>query len=419
MLKTKKTTLNNIHHKLNANMVPFGSYEMPLWYSTGAKKEHIAVITNAGLFDTSHMDIIKIEGDNSFNLLQHTFTRNLEINPLKIGKAIYGAFLNENGECIDDAIIYPVENSIFMIVVNSNMGDVICTHLKQYSTEKNIKITDISSQVDKIDLQGPQSVNILTNILKTQENIFEDFTYFSFKGHFDHEPVNSQPVLLKDNTPILLSRTGYTGELGFEIFASPSSIQKIWEMLMSEGECFGILPCGLAARDSLRTGALLPLSHQDIGPWPFMNNPWTYILPYNSQKIEFTKTFTGNQALLNVQKQEFTYPFTGNDLRKISNQDNAIVMNSSGEEIGQVLTCVTDMAISKIENKIYSIASTDKPKNFKPKGLCCGFVKVNEQLSLNQKIELKDNRRSINVNICQSIRPAKTARIKINRGEQA
>ena len=210
---------------------------------------------------------------------------------------------------------------------------------------------------------------------------------------------------------MLLSRTGYTGEFGFEIYLQPSHAVAVWEMIMAAaGSEPDLMACGLAARDSLRGGAVLPLSHQDIGPWPFIHHPWEFALPFNADRSGFTKPFIGAEALLNSPSPQYTFAFVGNDLRKASIADPAVVLDAGGDEIGCVLTCVTDMGIGRHEGRIFSIASPDKPEGFKPRGLCCGFVKVKAPLSPDQVVEIRDKRRKLTVTIVEDIRPARTAR---------
>ena len=188
---------------------------------------------------------------------------------------------------------------------------------------------------------------------------------------------------LTDGTPILLSRTGYTGEFGFEIFVSSDHTIKLWDMILDAGSDFEIIPCGLAARDSLRAGAVLPLSHQDIGAWPFINHPWIFALPFNDDQTAFIKSFIGDQALLAGEAPEYTYPFAGSDFRKVSAEDPAVVLDAEGQEIGRVLTCVTDMGIGRHGDRIYSIASRRQAaRSLNPRALCCGFVKVKSRMTL-------------------------------------
>ena len=223
-----------------------------------------------------------------------------------------------------------------------------------------------------------------------------------------------------DGTPILLSRSGYTGEFGFEIFINPNAIVKLWEDFLSAGQDFGITACGLAARDSLRTGACLPLSHQDIGKWKFINHPWEFALAFNEDKTSFTKEFLGSHALLPNDCDSFVYPFVGDSLRKILPGKDTQVIDKRGNVIGQVLTCVTDMGISWKDNSIVSINSQNLPEDFKIKGLSCGFVMVSKQFNdnslksaKNTRLTIKEGKRSIKVTIVKDIRPDRTARKKL------
>lgn len=413
--KRKITPLHGWHAAHGANMADFGGYEMPLWYST-AKKEHLSVLTNAGIFDTGHMAVVMVAGSEAYELLQLCFTNDLAAcigkskKPLSPGRCVYGAYLNEKGEVIDDTIIYQLEENSYMVVVNAGMGDGVARHFTANKGDRRIEVIDLTDKVGKIDVQGPMAAKILAKVLADPNSVFKKIPYFSFKGHFNATSPLSDTVRLTDGAPILLSRTGYTGEFGFEIFVSPDHTVKLWEMILDAGSDFELVPCGLAARDSLRSGAVLPLSHQDIGPWPFINHPWHFALPFNDDQTAFTKTFIGDQALLNIEASEYTYPFAGIDFRKVSVEDPAVVLDSEGHEIGRVLTCVTDMGIGRHGDRIYSIASPDKPEEFKPKGLCCGFVKVKSKMPPGQIVEIKDNRRKLKVTIVDDIRPDRTAR---------
>jgi len=410
---SKKTLLHDWHVAQGANMAEFGGYRMPLWYPSGAKQEHLAVLTNAGIFDTSHMAELMVTGKDAFALLQQSFSRDLNRclgknkTPLKPGRCVYGVFLNEAGHTIDDAIVYHLESERYMIVVNAGMGDKIAQHLTSYIKQNQVKITDLTDKIGKMDIQGHISGKILMKILKSPETVPEDMQYFSFKSD----------IYLKDGTQILLSRTGYTGEFGFEIFIQPEHFVKLWETILDAVKNEGIIPCGLAARDSLRAGAVLPLSHQDIGSWLFLHNPWEFALPYNNDKTGFTKEFIGDKAILKAVQDkagaEYTYPFVGYDLRKVGAQDSAVILDSENESVGKVLTCVSDMGIGIHGNRIYSIASPDKPKDFNPAGLCCGFIKVRKRLDPGQTVELRDKRRKIKVMITEDIRPDRSANMKI------
>jgi aminomethyltransferase len=416
---SKNTYLHGWHTVHRASMAPFGGYDMPLWYAS-AKNEHLAVLTAAGLFDTSHMAAVAIKGPGSFELLQRCFTNDLSAcvgsqkNPLSPGRCVYGALLTNQGTVVDDTIIYQLEEYDYLSVVNAGMGARVAQHLTIYKGSREVEIIDLTDSIGKIDLQGPMSGQILKKVLLHPEAVLEEMPYFSFKGHYQSNPSSADPVLLTDSTPILLSRTGYTGEFGFEIFVDPLHLVKVWEMLLESGEEFGVIPCGLAARDSLRTGAMLPLSHQDIGAWPFINHPWHFALPFNSDETHFTKEFIGAKSLLNISQPEYTYPVVGDNVCKVSSPGNSVVLDSEENPIGSVLTCVTDMGIGRHHDKIYSIASPGKPTDFTPHGLCCGFVKVNKVLETGQTLFLQDDRRTIRVRVVKDIRPDRTARRPIN-----
>jgi len=408
-----RTPLHDWHVRHGARMTEFGAWEMPLWYPAGPIREHRAVITRIGLFDTSHMAVLIVSGPESFDLLQYTFTKDLAALPTS--RCSYGAFLNEQGEVIDDAIIYYFESDVFLVVVNSGMGDKIIGHLETHLDGRDIRFIDLHMKIGKVDLQGPLSARCLMKLLAEPESILEGMSYFSFKGHFDESSPGSDVVRFNNGKPILLSRTGYTGEFGFEIFVASDHLIETWEAIMAAGEECGLLPCGLASRDSLRTGAMLPLSHQDMGPWPFINHPWSFALPYNADRTGFTKQFLGRDAIKNTEQAEHTYAYVGYDPRKILIHDGGVVLDLNGRQIGVVLTCVADMAIDWVHDRIVSLASPDQPHDFKPRGLCCGFIRVKIRLDPGQIIELKDHRRSIKVMIVDDIRPHRTARHPINK----
>jgi len=411
----RHTPLHGWHLSAGANMADFGGYDMPLWYRS-ARSEHLAVLTHAGLFDTSHMAVVKVTGDGARNLLNWCFTNDLDacmgrrVKPLENGRAVYGAFLNPDGEVLDDAIVFQVKPDIYMVVVNAGMGADIAAHLKAKIAFTDVAVTDLTGRLGKIDIQGPNAGKVMAKVLEAPEASFTKLPYFAFKGGCrDLWPEGGAPVSFKNGAPILLSRTGYTGEFGFELFMDTADTVKVWGLLMDAGKPLGLTPCGLAARDSLRGGAVLPLSHQDIGRWPFINHPWEFALPFTPDNGEFTKIFMGSDALMKVcSSADHTYPFVGKDLRKVSLP--AEVQDENGETIGEVLTCVTDMGIGLVDRRIVSIGSPDRPAGFKPRGLCCGFVKVQKTLHPDDLVVLKDQRRKIEVTITDDIRPDRTAR---------
>lgn len=405
----KTTPLNQWHRDAGANMADFGGFDMPLWYETGVKNEHLAVLKSAGIFDTSHMACIRVEGPDALELINYCFTR--DISTLAAGRCVYGAFLDEKGHCIDDAIVYRFDETRFMVCVNAGMGAAIAAHLKTHKGDRTAAVTDLSGQLAKVDIQGKDSARILSSLLKDPGKVFDKVPYFSFKGEID--PDQDGQVLLSDGTPVLLSRSGYTGEFGFEIFIRPDRVVKLWMDLLEAGKDYGITPCGLGARDSLRAGACLPLSHQDIGHFPFINHPWDFALPYSADKTQFTKDFIGAAALAQASDAPFTYAFAGDSLRKVNAGEETQVLDEAGDPLGRVLTCATDMGISRVEDKIVSINTPDLPPDIKIKGIACGFVMVSRKLSPGDRITLKEGKRAIKATIVNDIRPDRTARLAL------
>ncbi len=410
----KKTPLFGWHTAHGANIVEFGDYLMPVWYAS-ARDEHLSVVTHAGLFDTSHMAAVRVFGADAFDLLQRCFSRNLhscvgkDNTPLTPGRCVYGVFLDEHGHSIDDSIVYKIKDEEFLVVVNAGMGGRIAAHLEANGKGRRVRIVDLTDNLGKIDIQGPAAIKTMAKVLKRPDAVFDKLPYFSAKGHFDRTSEFAGDVQLLDGTPLLLSRSGYTGEVGFELFVERDQNVRVWELLIEAGREFGVIACGLAARDSLRTGAVLPLSHQDIGHWPYVRHPWPFALPLDASGGAFTKEFLGSAALTKASDADYTLTFVGNDLRKIDTHA-ARVFDAEGRDIGTVLTCVTDVAIARHCGKIYSIASPDKPAGLAFKGLSCGFVKVKKNLPPGAGVELRDGKRTIPVTIETDVRPDRTAR---------
>lgn len=408
-MSTLHSTLLTEWHKANgAKMDSFGGYQMPLWYKTGPIQEHRAVIQQAGLFDTSHMSELLIEGPEAFDLLQLTLSKDLthcfgRDNPLERGRAAYGFLTLDNGHLLDDAIVMMEDRDCYLLVVNAGMGKAVSAHLQKWGRNLDVAVSDLTGKLCKLDIQGTASAKILAKILKPSRYFKAPFPYFSFVGHYDHLREKMQSTL---GFSLMISRTGYTGEFGFEIFVRPDAFLPLWNQLLEAGASEGLIPCGLGARDSLRTGAGLPLSHQDLGDWPVINHPWEFALCRNGEG--FSKSFVGSNALLNNKSDLYTYSFLGSNGRKVEN--NAEVYLGAAC-IGRVLTCATDMAIDQVDGQVLSLASPDAPVGFLPKGLSCGFVKVNQPLTEGQMITLKDKRRSIEVEVTPQLRPGRTARM--------
>lgn len=408
MTQPKTTHLTHWHEGAGATLSEFGGYSMPLWYKTGPIQEHRAVLTGAGLFDTSHMSELLAEGPDALELLQLALSKDLSRalpkgKHLTTGRATYGFFLNEQGHLLDDAIVMMEARDTYLVVVNAGMGAPIKRQLLEVGAELDVAVSDMTGKLCKIDLQGPASLRILNRVLSPSSQVKDPLPYFGFQGHYDHL---QEGVKTKDGYGLLISRTGYTGEFGFELFIRPDGCLPLWEALLEAGEPDGLIPCGLGARDSLRTGAVLPLSHQDLGDWPAIGHPWEFALC--RRKHGFSKSFVGADALLEAEGTSYTYVFRGENGRKVEAGSEVV---EDGQVVGTVLTCATDMGIGLVDGEVVSLNSDSAPEGFTPKGLSCGFVKVERAYEPGQVLHLRDKRRELPVCLVQDVRPDRTARM--------
>jgi aminomethyltransferase len=233
----KKTPLNSLHRQLKARMVDFGGWEMPVQYS-GVIAEHQAVRTTAGLFDVSHMGEIEVSGSSAQDFLQHVTTNDL--HKLANGQVQYSALCYEHGGVVDDLTLYRFNAAHFMLCVNAANTAKDYAWLQSLARAGNytdLTLTDCSANYGLLALQGPQAQTILASL--TSVNL-DELTYY----HFSKAPVAG--------IDLLISRTGYTGEDGFELYCPTDSTASLWQALLAAGTPLGLLPCGLGARDTLR-----------------------------------------------------------------------------------------------------------------------------------------------------------------------
>lgn len=240
----KKTPLYSRHIELGGNVVNFGGYLLPTQYA-GIKQEHNAVRAHAGLFDVSHMGEFIVSGKGAESFLQK-MTIN-DVSTLSIGQAQYSAMCYENGGIVDDLLIYKKESE-FMLVVNAANLEKDYNWLKENAPEE-VYLQDISTTTGLVALQGPKSRDILQSL--TESNLSNIQFYHFIEGKLG-------------DVLCVISRTGYSGELGFEIYADANHISEIWDSIMKAGEGLGIEPCGLGARDTLRMEMKYALYGNDI-----------------------------------------------------------------------------------------------------------------------------------------------------------
>ncbi len=241
----KKTPLNAIHRESGAKMVPFGGWDMPVEYS-GLIGEHMAVRTAAGLFDVSHMGELTVEGPGALAFLQRVTSNN--VAKLVDGQAQYSSLPLPNGAPVDDVIVYRRGPERFLIVVNASNIDKDFRHL-QDQRPAGCTLENVSDDYALLALQGPRAQEILQPLVAT------DLPAIKFYHFADGK---------LDGVPVTISRTGYTGEDGFEIFIAPGHAEAAWRRLVAAGKAAGLVPAGLGARDTLRLEARMCLYGNDM-----------------------------------------------------------------------------------------------------------------------------------------------------------
>ncbi len=278
----KKTPLNSQHHQLSARMVDFGGWEMPVQYS-GVIAEHQAVRTRAGLFDVSHMGEIKVTGSNAQEFLQYVTINDL--TSLTNGQVQYSALCYEHGGVVDDLTLYRVSSEHFMLCVNAANISKDLAWLQSLASsylDTDLTISDCSDNYGLLALQGPLAQSILAPL--TCANL-DGLAYY----HFSPGTVAG--------IDLLISRTGYTGEDGFELYCPADSTEKLWQELLRAGTPRGLLPCGLGARDTLRLEKAYALYGHEIS---------AEILPLEARLGWITKLdkgdFVGRSALLKARQ---------------------------------------------------------------------------------------------------------------------
>ncbi len=251
MSELKRTPLFSAYEKYGAKTIDFGGWDLPVQF-TGIKHEHEATRTKAGLFDVSHMGEITVKGPKSLDFLQKMVTN--DVGKLTPNRAQYTLMCYEDGGTVDDFLIYMLDEDDYLLVVNAANTDKDYQWLVSHNTfsDSEITIENVSNEIVQLALQGPYAEEILQTVTETD---LSDIRFFRFQ----------QAVQLGQlNDTALVSRTGYTGEDGFEIYISAKSGIALWELILQAGKNKGLEPIGLGARDTLRFEANLPLYGQEI-----------------------------------------------------------------------------------------------------------------------------------------------------------
>ncbi|MEG0780754.1 MAG: glycine cleavage system aminomethyltransferase GcvT [Oscillospiraceae bacterium] len=253
----KKTPLYELHAALGGKIVPFGGYLMPVQYPAGVIAEHMAVRTQVGLFDVSHMAELLLTGQDAVANIQRLVTA--DISKMMDGQVKYAMLCNESGGIVDDLVIYRRAADDYLLVVNAGNHEKDAAWVSSH-VEGDVHYADVSEQVAQLALQGPKATAVLEKLCCAAELPVK---YYHFTdGMVLHLPTG--------DITTLISQTGYTGEFGYEIYCRAEDVVALWTALLDAGKDLGILPCGLGARDTLRLEAGMPLygheMNDDLSP---------------------------------------------------------------------------------------------------------------------------------------------------------
>ena len=243
----KKTPLYDTHLKYGGKIVEFGGFLLPVQYGSGVKAEHMAVRTQCGLFDVSHMGEILVQGEKAKDFLNLILTN--DYTDLKPGYARYSPMCNENGGTVDDLIVYMKGENDYFVVVNAANTDKDFAWMCDHKID-GVELKNVSDEYGQVALQGPNAETILKKVVDEKYIPAEYYTCI-FDGDFQ-------------GIPVMISRTGYTGEDGFEIYMPADKAADVWEALIAAGKDDGLIPCALGARDTLRMEAAMPLYGHEL-----------------------------------------------------------------------------------------------------------------------------------------------------------
>ena len=348
-----KTTLNNQHKLLNAKMVDFANWEMPISYPTGIIKETLFVRNQAGVFDVSHMGRLEVKGENAKNFIETLFPIN--VDELQNNSAKYTLLINDKGEVLDDAIIYKFNENKFLIIINASRSEIDIKWIKSFNYK--VEINDLTNSTSMLAVQGPEALNI---IQKITGNAINDLKRYKFKE------------ISIDNYSAFVTRTGYTGEDGVEIITNNDNVESLWNKLLKNN----VFPCGLGSRDILRLEAGLHLYGHEINP---SSNP----IEIRLKRVFKTTTdnYIANDYLKSIMGNEPQKIMVGLIMkdRGIPREDCEIELNS--EKIGYVTsgthspTINKSIAIGIINKQFDNVNNTVKIK-IREKNLEANIIKL-------------------------------------------
>ena len=307
-MENKKTCLYDKHVALGALMSPFGGFEMPIQYS-GIVDEHQAVRQSCGVFDVSHMGEVLITGPDAERYVNHIFTN--DVTSMPAGKILYGMMCYENGGVVDDLLVYKCDENKYFLVINAANIDKDWEWIQKQSKGYNVKLDHQSDSYGELAVQGPESEHVMKDVLGIDGS---DLIFYTFKQIGD----------------VIISRTGYTGEDGFEIYADPHYINECWDKLVASGRC---KPCGLGCRDTLRFEACLPLYGDELSAeiTPIMAGLGIFV------KLDKDE-FIGKDALARQKEEGPAKKLVGIELSDKAIPRHGYVVLKDGQPIGEVTT---------------------------------------------------------------------------------
>lgn len=320
-METKKTCLYDKHVELGALMSPFAGFNMPIQY-TNIVDEHNAVRQHCGVFDVSHMGEVIISGADAERYVNHIFTNDIKDAPN--GKVFYGMMCYEDGGTVDDLLVYKIEHNNFFLVINAANIDKDVEWMKEQAKDFDIVLCHESEYFGQLAVQGPESEAVVEDVLNLE---CKDLTFYTCK------------TLDRQEEMIYLSRTGYTGEDGFEIYASHEFIRRAWDKLIASGRC---KPCGLGCRDTLRFEVGLPLYGDELSKdiSPIMAGLGFFV------KLD-KEEFIGKESLIRQKTEGVEKKVVGIELADKAIPRHGYTVLKDGEPVGEVTTGYHCISVDK------------------------------------------------------------------------
>jgi aminomethyltransferase len=346
----RRTALNAVHRKMGAKMVEFNGWDMPVEYPSagGIIAEHNAVRTGVGIFDVSHMGDIRLQGPEALSAVQHISMN--DASKLSVGQAQYSALLYPRGTFVDDVIVHRLGEDDYLLVINAGTREKDFNWVRDNTRQFKCKVENLSDDFTQIAIQGPKGVDLLQKL--TDANLSAVKFYWVTRGTV---------CGLKN---ILIARTGYTAEDGFEIYvpADEATSAMVWNAILEAGKEFGVVPCGLGARNTLRLEGKLPLYGHEISD---TINVWEAGLD-RFCKMEKPE-FIGRAALEKAKSARMKRTLVGLEMveRGIA-RDGYKVLDDSGREIGYVTSgshspfLKKNIALAYVPPEFGSVGSTVK-----------------------------------------------------------